>query len=235
VKNTDRLLHRCPKCHAKPGESCRQYTGEPLRIPHRVRGPEQEEAALVAAEERRVKRRRAEYGPLFQEIAEHEIRHRQLDELAWERRFAAARGAECATLIDPANSGLEWIRLRWLQHCLPRIVGEEMGRSIWEYAERVYGNEQYIASFIRECLTQTRPRVLRHELRFDAAKIGTWNPDGRYLVDALVWEPREPVLTSEEFDRRFPRLDHKHGVTVDDEPDDGGLYVRLLAMLGGPA
>jgi hypothetical protein len=235
MKNADRLLHRCPKCHAKPGESCRQYTGELLRIPHKVRGPGKEEAALVAAEERRVERQRAKYGPLFQEIAKQEVQPRQLDELAWERRFAAARGAECATLIDPANSGLEWVRLRWLQHCLPRIVGEEMGRAIWEYAERVYGHEQYIASFICECLTQARRRVIRHELRFDSARINPNNSDGRYLVDALVWEPREPVMSGEEFDRRFPRLDHKWGVPVDDEPDDGGLYERLLAMLGAAA
>ena len=40
-----------------------------------------------------------------------------------------------------------------------------------------------------------------------------------------------PVMTAEEFDRRFPAPDHWKGLKDAPEPDDGGLFEQTIAAL----
>jgi hypothetical protein len=215
-----------------PGEPCHDFAGNPTARAHRVRGPGQHERKLRDDESRRVARQKAAYGPLFQEIADAEVKPRTLTDIYWQKRYATAFGAESASLVSKANCGLEWVRLRWIAHCLPRLVGPEMGAAIWEYALRVFDrNTPFIDSFMAECLTTAERQVLRHELRYDPAKINRYNSDGCYLVDALVWHPAQPVMSRDEYRAMFPQFDHVAGVRTDDEPDDGGLFDRMMQRL----
>jgi hypothetical protein len=232
VKEAERLTEKCPQCHALPGEPCHDFAGNPTARAHRVRGPGQHERKLRDDESRRVARQKAAYGPLFQDIAEQEVGTRSLPEIYWAKRYEVARGAEMASLVSKPNCGLEWVRLWWIAHRLPILVGSEMGTAIWDYALRVFGRSTpYINSYIAECLTTADRKVLRHEVRYDPARVNKYNPDGRYLVDALVWHPAEPVMTRDEYRAMFPQFDHVAGVRTDDEPDDGGLFDRMMQRL----
>ncbi|TXH18696.1 MAG: hypothetical protein E6R03_01755 [Hyphomicrobiaceae bacterium] len=236
MKNSERLRHACPKCNAKPGDPCVHYNGSPTDRPHKVRGPGQLDAQLAAEAKRKADREKKSYGPLFQEIAEKEVRTETVEELKLRKRFEAAYAVENKGLLDKANSGLEWIRLRWIKRETAKILGEEVAEKLWSRAIRVYDTkEAYIESVFARALTTTDEIVLCQELRFDPARVRQYNADGRYLVVTESWPPPgfTPPLTRAEYQERFPKFDHRHGSSEDFEPDDDGLFDRLISTLHG--
>jgi hypothetical protein len=233
MKDSERLKHTCPECNAKPGDPCRLYNLKPTEKPHRTRGPGEYEKHLTKEISRKVSRQKASYGPLFQEIADREVFAPSVDEMKWKKRMEAAFGAESASLCEQANRGLEWVRLWHIVRTAGDILGHEAAFKLWERATRVYGDKEgYIEGSFRHALTTTTRVVLRYELRYDPARINTYNTDGRYLVDADVWPPEghTPAMTAAEYEARFPRLDHKNGTAETAEPNDGGLFDRVMAI-----
>lgn len=233
MNNAERLRHACPKCNAKAGDPCVYYNGTPTTRPHKVRGPGQLDAHLAAEAKRKADREKASYGPLFQEIAEREVRIEPVEEMKLRKRFEVARGVENKGLLDKANSGLEWIRLRWIKRETAKILGEDVADKLWNRAIQVYDTkETFIEINFIKALTSTDEIVLCQELRFDPARIRQYNPDGRYLVVTESWPPKgfSPPLTRAEFQERFPKFDHRQGSVNSPEPDDGGLFERVMAL-----
>ncbi len=232
MKTSERLRHSCPQCNAKPGDPCVYYNGSPTARPHKVRGPGQLDAHLAAEAKRKAEREKQSYGPLFQEIAEREVKTESVEELKLKKRFEAAHGAENKGLLDKANSGLEWIRLRWIKRETAKILGDDVADKLWAQAIRVYETkEAYIEGVFIKALTTTDEIVLRQELRFDPSRVRQYNPDGRYLVVTESWPPSGfvPPLSRAEYQERFPKFDHRYGTSETFEPDDGGLFDRLMA------
>ncbi len=232
MTNAERLAEKCPKCHAIPGSPCVDPLGEPTSRPHKVRGPGQLDAHLVAEAQRKAERQKARYGPLFREIAEREVAVESLESIRERKRYEAARAAESRDIgiIRQCNRGLAWVRLWGVRWGMAEVIGEDRAKAIWENMLRVYGNNlPYIESALRRCLTTTVPRELGFELRFEESRKNANNADGRYLVCVDRWEPTSPVMTPAEYDERFPKLDHEFGYVDVDEPDDGGLFDRMMA------
>ena len=233
LTTAERLAHRCPKCHANPGEPCRDYTGRGM-APHRTRGPGAQEDHYRKEAERVTDRKRAAYGPLFQDLAEKEVPALTAADVA-ERKVQAARLAvESDRLTEKANEGIERIFVRWAFRKAAEFLGAEAAARHWEYAVKVYEwKEMYMVGYLRKVLTTTAVVRWDVELRFDPAKVNSVNTDGRYLADRSVWPPAGyvPPLTADQFDREFPAPDHKAGVGPDaPEPDDGGLYERVMGL-----
>lgn len=233
LTNAERLAHRCPQCQANPGEKCRDYTGRAM-APHRTRGPGAQEEHYRKEAERVTARKRAAYGPLFQDLAEKEVPALTAADVA-ERKVQAARMAvESDRLTEKANEGIERIFVRWAFREAARFLGAEAAAKHWEYAVKVYDwKEAYMVGYLRKVLTSDQVVQWDVELRFDPARVNAVNTDGRYLADRSVWPPAGyvPPLTPAEFDRQFPAPDHKHGVGRDaPEPDDGGLYERVIGL-----
>lgn len=232
MKRSEQLKYECPECMARPGSPCKIYNGDALKIPHKVRGPGQQAEHLQKEIDRKEERARKQYGPLFQHVADVEIKLPTVAELALQKRYDAARAAEDRGMLHQANRGLEWIRLRWIKREIASVIGERSAELIWEYANRVFPAESYIEQFIQECLTTCVSHSLKYELRYDAARINKYNPDGSYLVAVESWPPPNyvPPMTREQYLERFPKLDHRHGDTNAVELDDGGLLERILSI-----
>jgi len=229
----EQLNHECPECMARPGMPCKLYNGDPLEVPHKVRGPGKLAEHLQKEIDRKEERFRKQYGPLFQHVADAEIKLPTVAELALQKRYDAARAAEDRGMLHQANRGLEWIRLRWIKREIASMIGEESAELIWQYAVNVFSSsESYVENFIQECVTTCVPHSLKYELRYDQARINKYNPDGRFLVTVEHWPPPNyvPPMTREQYLARFPRLDHRYGDANAAEPDDGGLFEKLLSI-----
>jgi hypothetical protein len=234
-----RLQHKCPACHAVAASPCVDRLGDATARPHRTRGPGQLERHLAAEAERKAARERTSYGPLFQDLAAAEVAVESVESIRWRKRFDAAHGAERlgpGVMLDPANRGLEWVRLHHIQRRIAERIGEWWAAELWERATTTYGSKaDYILGFLAECMTSDRPKSIRFERRADPARATGINNEGYYLHDLVVWPALTlaavPVMTREEFDAIAP-VDHRRGLIDAPEPDDGGLFVRIMEGLG---
>lgn len=238
LKEADRLKHKCPTCHAPPGQPCIDPKREATPRCHRTRGPGAYEEHLQKEIDRKVAREKATYGALFQEQADAEVKAPTVADLQWQKRFEAARSVD-GKLLDKAMDGLEWIRLHWVGREMAKLIDPAKAAKLWAYGARVFaGKAQYLDDFLCGALTTLDKIRYDVELRFDPARafkigdirpdgwVAIYNNDGRYLHDLDIWPPEGyvPPLTREEYKKRFPSIE---------EPDDGGLLDRIL-NLGAP-
>lgn len=236
ITDRERLQHRCPACHALPGAPCVDRLGDATVRPHRTRGPGQLDRHLAAEAERKAARERASYGPLFQNLAAAEVRTAPVDETKWRKRFDAAHDAERlgpGVMLDPANRGLEWVRLHYIRRQIAERVGEFLAAELWRYAVETYGGKaDYAYGFLRDRMTTDRGFSVRFERRADPARASQCNPEGFYLHDLVTWPiyvlASVPVMTCEEFDAIAP-INHRLGLADAAEPEDGGLFARVMA------
>lgn len=224
----ERRGHRCPTCHAIPGAACVDPKGDPTPRCHRTRGPGEHERHVQAGIDRKAARDRASYGPLFQELAEAEVRVPTVaekllaDRMAHARSFDATHGPHGAALLDKANGGLEWIAVHAMARTLEQMAGET-GRLMAEHTIGVYPQSYQRMMFARLFTTTERKEVGPHRVPAD-------NRPGFTIAYHHTWEPAAPLMTREEFDRRFPMPDHFRG--VGEQPDDPqDLFGRVMAHL----
>jgi hypothetical protein len=232
ITNAERLRHKCPNCHALPGVPCQDYAGHSTDRPHKVRGPGQLEKHLQERIDRQTARAKATYGPLFQDLADTEVRVPTVDEMKRENRFAVARsfdqfGPDGLALTQQANRGMQWLTVMAMLHEIGRRCGENWYEAIRAAVLEGFGNGiEYVPPRLRKLMTTTEPYVLAYFRVPDPVKLL-----GCRVVPAMTWAPSEPLMTAEEFDRRFALPDHYRGIrtpTDDLEPDDGGLYERVM-------
>lgn len=229
ITNAERLAHPCPQCHVKAGDPCVDPLGEATPRCHKTRGPGQYERHLQEEIDRNTARERAKYGPLFQFVADQEVKPPTVEELKWQKRMAYAQafdangGPTGVALLRQCNKGMEWIYVRHLARELERLAGE-VGQLLAEHCMRTYPLDYQRMMFHRLMTTTERKQVGPY--RVDAA-----NSIGFTIAYRYTWEPATPLMTTEEFDRRFPPLDHYCGAKDAAEPDDGGLFDRVMAAL----
>ena len=251
----ERLQHLCPQCFAAPGQPCTEGNSNLVADGlHHDRGrPEAARKRAQDKADRTNTRQLASYGPLFQEIAEKEVPRLTAEDIFEERRrnaaFAPDAGGPVGMLLtNQANRGLEWVRLEWIRRGVTEIVGEFWGSALWEYARRVYGSKtDCIESFFCDCLctmsskqlkvtfevNEGPPKTIELGNCVDPSKPNFFALRGGKLVPELSWPPplTAPVMTRDEFRRRWPALDHHKGIQGGMEPDDGGLF-NAIATLG---
>lgn len=233
MKNAERLAHPCPKCHAKAGAPCVDHLGDPTPRPHKTRGPGQLEAHKAAEAERINARARASYGPLFQFVADAEVKPVAAVELIERDRLAAARSfdAECGpsgvALLRQCNKGMEWLYVHHLARELERLAGEA-GRLFAEHSMRTYPLDYQRMMFKEFMTTTTRRQIGPYRVPAD-------NSIGCTIAYRHTWSPASPLMTPEEFDRLYPQPEHWRGLVDAPEPDDGGLLDRFMAAIGRAA
>jgi len=229
MTQAERLRHPCPQCHAKTGDSCIDPKGDKTARCHKTRGPGQYEKHLQEEINRRADREKAKYGPLFQELAEAEVHVPTVEELKWQKRLAHARefdatgGPTGVALTRQCNKGMEWIFVRHLARELERLAGE-VGQLLAEHCMRTYPLDYQRMMFEELMTTTRRMQVGPHRVPAD-------NSLGFRIEYRHTWEPAVPLMTAEEFGRRFPKLDHYGGTKDAAEPDDGGLFERTIKSL----
>lgn len=250
VTEAERLKHQCPQCFANPGTPCLDPAGLPCEKTHRVRGPGQYEATAQAKADRVNARTMASYGPLFQGVAEAEVKPITARDVIEERRLNAAFAPDAGgpigmLLCDQANRGIEWLRIRHMVTRLAEIIGPELAQEGWDYCVRVYGpgKEGYYEEFLTDLATTRREVVLRYDRWFDFAKVKTiclgpnetvpFRIDGWMTTPAVTFPPANytPPYTREQWKSLFPPIDHHRGLIDAIEPDDGGLFDRTIGSL----
>lgn len=236
------LAHDCPYCGAIRGERCMDYKGEaregkPFCMergrPHVARAKLDRKAAEINA------KARAEYGPLFADLADKELTPVTPADLAAKQLAGIRRGVENGGLNEHwARQGLNWITIWHLRHVAAGLIGSEWEAKLWTRFEGTYRtNLPYIVDAYRQALCTTDRRDLEYVRHEDRVEPSQWNPKGiRYRLEVTAaWPPAGyvPVMTREEFDARF-QLKHIFWTTPTDlpEPDDGGLFERVMGMLG---
>lgn len=169
------------------------------------------------------------YGPLFADLAPTYTR----EDAYWQWRRTKAVVAEEGQ-IGACISAMVRFQLNCIEtvaaHLLGRGTAKELAASLDKYPP------SYRREYWRQMLAGIGRHVLKLECRTDPERANQWNRDGRYVVESSVWPPADysPVLTAEEFDRRFPAWDRGELGTghIDyPEPDDGGLFERVMARL----
>jgi hypothetical protein len=164
------------------------------------------------------------------------VRTATVDELKWRKRFDAAHGAERlgpGVMLDPANRGLEWVRLHHIRRRIAERIGEFLAADLWRYALETYGGKaDYVYGFLADRMTSDKQFSVRFERRADPARASQYNPEGHYLHDVVAWPAfalgTVPVMSREEFDALAP-IDHRRGLADAAEPDDGGLFAGVMA------
>jgi len=211
----DPLAHKCERCQSNPGVPCRNYMGKPKAAcvergrPDITARKEAKKASELTA------RAEATYGPLFAHLMPEAERVTVEDVKARKLRALRAAVEWNASLCDPANELIEWVRLYAMRRAAAEALGGETEAKLWEYVGRVHprlkGAETYIAGYYRTALTTAERIEVRMGLEFDPARVTKYNRDGRRVVcvEAIGAEGR-PVMTREEFEERF-RVDHLHG------------------------
>lgn len=229
----ERLTTPCPTCHAKAGDPCVDPRGDETTRPHKTRGPGQYERHLQEEIDRTTAREKASYGPLFQYLADEEVKPSTVAELMWKKRTEAARAFDAAggplglALLRQCNRGMEWLAVRHLARELERLAGE-VGRLLAEHSMSTFPLD-YQRMMFGEFMTTTRRQQL------DPYRVPADNPLGFRIAYRRVWEPAAPLMTREEFERRFPKVEHYTGLVDEPEPDDGGLFARVMAALNPAA
>jgi hypothetical protein len=235
----ERLRHRCPDCNAKPGDPCRHYNGEPTTRPHKTRGPGQLDRHLQERIARQTARAKRSYGALFQDLADVEVTAPSVEEVKQRDRFAVARsfdefGPVGLALCDQANRGLQWLHVHAMFHEIGRRCGDNWYRALRAAVLGGFGNSlDYVPDRMRQIMTTTTPYVLAY---FRVPAPGTLL--GVKTVPAMTWAPPVPLMTVAEFEARFKMPDHYRGLRApadDPEPDDGGLFDRMMTALTGAA
>lgn len=168
------------------------------------------------------------HGPLFAHLAPTHT----AEDAYWRHRFQKAGAAETFTMTDRANRGLAWIELAAIERFARTLFPAEVVEPAIEYVRKTYPMPDYGRNVWGNFLAgQNRVAVVLHA-----------EPDPRpgmpnrvKVVEDVVFPPVgwAAHVSRDEFNRRFPRLDHARGVPTDDEPDDGGLFDRVMAALKG--
>lgn len=164
------------------------------------------------------------FGPLFAEMAPVHT----ADDAYWRNRFQKAHSVETHTASDRANRGLMWIELTAIERFARSLFPAEVVEPAIEYCRKTYPMPDYGRSVWSDFLEGRKRIAVKLHAEPDPAIPGRVK-----IVEDVVFPPvgwNDPVDHSD-FERRFPTLDHSRGVRVDDEPDDGGLFERVLAML----
>lgn len=227
MTNKERLRHPCPQCHVKAGDPCIDPKGDVTPRCHQTRGPGQLEAHKVKEAERINARQRASYGPLFQDLADAEVKPVTAADLIARDRAAAARafdadgGPTGVALLRQCNKGMEWIYVRYLARELEQLAGAA-GRVFAENCMVTHPLD-YQRMIFRNFMTTTERQQV------GPYRVPATNSLGFAIAYRHTWEPATPLMTAEEFDRRYPKLDHYRGRPDEPEHDDGGLYDRAMA------
>lgn len=244
----DRTASACPMCGAYPGKPCRDYRGRD-KGPCQERGRPKVTAAKLARKAADLNRRKeAEYGPLFKDLMPAAELVTPADVAAKRLRDVRMSAGNDWSLVFAANQGIERIHLWALFRGAAALLGAETEAKVREYALRVFGwgKESYVRGVYETALCTADRIALRMEFREDPAtsRVVEWPnstyPDrmirinvrggGLHCTEAL--EPAgRPLLTRDEFKARFPVPDHRNGSPDTWEPDDGGLFARVLALL----
>lgn len=232
VTEADRLAVPCPHCVAWVGSPCLDYNGRPKEFclergrPEVTRAKAQRKAEAINA------KARAEYGPLFADLAEKELKPvTAADVLDARRRAAAFSAEEGGLIVTLGNNGLAWIEVRAIERHAATLIGVETARKIAAKLEETYPLG-YIRGVWFEVLTRAKQVVFEYRRVLAPTSVGFRLEPGEF------WPPegQGPVMAAEEFHRMFPRLDHYKGLADAPEAESSEATfaaVRSLARAGG--
>lgn len=229
MTNAERLRHPCPRCHAKAGDPCTDPLGEVTPRCHQTRGPGALASHKAKEADRINARARASYGPLFAGLAEAEVKPvTAADLIERDRRgaalaFDAPSGPAGLALQRQCNKGLEWLYVRHLARELERLAGD-VGRVFAEHAIAAYPTD-YLRMIFAGFLTTTEAKEI------GPYRVPADNRLGFILAYRHKWAPAVPLMSREEFDRRYPGPDHWRGLADAPEPDDGGLFAGVMTAI----
>lgn len=116
---------------------------------------------------------------------------------------------------------MEWLAVRHMAREIERLAGA-VGRELAEHAMRTYPLGYQRMTF-RELMTTTKAKQV------GPYRVPADNSLGFTIAYRHTWAPAAPLMTREEFDRRFALPDHLRGLADAPEPDDGGLFARVTA------
>ena len=225
------LSIKCPRCGAPVDASCTDYNGRnkafckdrrpvPGARPDGAKDPRGDwdvEADRITAREK-------EAAGLFAEYVEPTT----AQDLYWKWRFQkAAAGEHRGTLAYPANKGLYCIRLNAIERHAQALIGAETGARIAAHINATYPLD-YRDGIWERLLCKGEP--VCYDYRWEPAEDA---PDRKLC--AVKYVPDSPLVSKEEWDARFPKLDLWDGLKDAPEPDDGGLFDRTVGALGKAA
>lgn len=162
-----------------------------------------------------------EFGPLFAHLAPTYTR----DDAYWHTRANYSRGAELvAQSCGPAMTAMRMFQLNVIEQFARSVLGVEAFDKLAAHSRRTYRNQAgYGYSFWCGVLTERTEIAFAWE-RFDDATTSL----GYRLKPSDSFPPvgYVPPLTRAEFFERFPYIEFQNS----DEPDDGGLFARVMAI-----
>jgi hypothetical protein len=162
-----------------------------------------------------------QFGPLFSHLAPTYAR----DDAYWHWRANTSRGVELVhQACGPGVKALATVYARWFEHAAIRYCGGEVAERLKAKAIQTFGSSypNYAYGFWESVLTGQAVVIAWHRIEDAAAPLGCRVVSDEYRLT-------DPPYTVQTFRAAFP----VGACELGPEPDDGGLYEKVLSAFQG--